>query len=395
MGIVYKCFDPETSRHAAVKVLPAQLTADPPFLQRFRREVMTLARLDHPNIVRIFDDGEADGAYYYAMDFVEGVSLESVLEKKEKMPPLDALRIVRSAAEALEHSHARGIVHRDIKPANIMLTPAGGVKLMDFGIAKVLDATRMTATLAVLGTVEYMSPEQSQGRHVDGRSDLYSLGVVLYQCLTARLPITGATPTEVIMKLRTHQIDPPSAWVRDLPKSLDELVMRLLERDTSNRTASARELIRELARAERQIKAGITGHEPVASADRFLRTRQPPAWRGWLNPWAVGFMALAVFSGFWLLRRAPAPAPQPAATAPSEESQESRQQVLMLRWARKARKEKHYEYAQALCNMIINFYVLTPQARLAAEELRKIQDDQAQDAAQPKAQAPESSSASK
>ena len=147
---------------------------------------------------------------------------------------------------------------------------------MDFGIAKVLDATRMTATLGVLGTVEYMSPEQSQGRHVDGRSDLYSLGVVLYQCLTARLPITGTTPTEVIMKLRTHQIDPPGAWVPDLPKSLDALVMRLLERDSSKRVESARELLRELDRVERQIKAGITGHEPVGSADRILRTERPP-----------------------------------------------------------------------------------------------------------------------
>src|SRR5208337_5060472 len=127
--------------------------------------------------------------------------------------------------------------------ANIMLTPDGGLKLMDFGIAKVLDATRMTETLSVLGTVEYMSPEQSQGRHVDPRSDLYSLGVVLYQCLTARLPISGTTPTEVIMKLRTHQIEAPSAWVPELPKSLDALVMHMLERDTSKRVASAAELL--------------------------------------------------------------------------------------------------------------------------------------------------------
>jgi len=222
MGIVYKCRDAETGRAAAVKILPRQLAANVVFLQRFKREVLTLRRLDHPNIVQIYDQGEADGSFYYAMEFVEGVSLESVLEKREKMAPARAMSLIRGCAEALEHSHAQGIIHRDVKPANIMLAEDGGVKLTDFGIAKLLDATRMTATQGVLGTVEYMSPEQSQGRRVDARSDLYSLGVVLYQCLTSRVPITGSNPTEIIMKLRTQQIDPPIAWVPELPKNLSD-----------------------------------------------------------------------------------------------------------------------------------------------------------------------------
>ena len=165
MGIVYKCLDPEQKRSAAVKVLPQQFAADPAFLQRFKREVMTLQRLDHPSIVTIYDQGETDGSYYYAMEFIEGVSLDGLLDDRDKLPALEAIAIVRGCAQALQYSHSQGIIHRDIKPANIMVLKDHAIKLMDFGIAKVTDATRMTATQGVLGTVEYMSPEQSQGRH--------------------------------------------------------------------------------------------------------------------------------------------------------------------------------------------------------------------------------------
>jgi serine/threonine protein kinase len=372
MGIVYKCLDPEAGRHAAVKVLPQQLTAAPSFLQRFKREVLTLQRLDHPNIVRIYDDGESEGAYYYAMEYIEGAGLDSLLANKEKMPPLEALRILRACAEALQHSHARAVVHRDIKPANIMLTPDGGVKLMDFGIAKVLDATRMTETLSVLGTVEYMSPEQSQGRHVDARSDLYSLGVVLYQCLTARLPISGTTPTEVIMKLRTHQIEPPSAWVPELPKSLDALVMRLLERDPSKRIASAAELLREIERVERHIKAGAVGHGPIASADRLLLTgrRAAPLWR---NTWAIGFLILALGIGLWVAFR--------PSSAPPEVAVEQHAPAYYLLRAKRARIEKKFDLAEDLCHILTRYYSGTKEAQWAEEELKRIQEARAAEAA--------------
>ena len=380
MGIVYKCLDPETGRHAAVKVLPQQLTAAPTFLQRFKREVLTLQRLDHPNIVRIYDHGEWEGAYYYAMEYVEGAGLDSLLANKEKMPPLEALRIIRACAEALQHSHACAVIHRDIKPANIMLTPDGGVKLMDFGIAKVLDATRMTETLNVLGTVEYMSPEQSQGRHVDARSDLYSLGVVLYQCLTARLPITGTTPTEVIMKLRTHQIEPPSAWVPELPKSLDALVMRLLERDTSKRVASAAELLREIERVERHIKAGAVGHGPIASGDRLPRAGRTAA-PLWLNPWAIGFLLLALAFGLWIVLRPAPPPPPPAAAAAAE--QEHRPPTVIMAWLKKAQAEKRYDYAEDLCRLLMKHWRGTKEAQRAEELLRKIQEARVMEATPP------------
>jgi predicted Ser/Thr protein kinase len=350
-----------------VKLLPQHLTAAPAFLQRFRREVLTLQRLDHPNIVRIYDDGEVDGSYYYAMEYVEGVGLDSVLAKKEKMPPLEALRIIRACAEALQHSHARGIVHRDIKPANIMLTPDGGVKLMDFGIAKVLDATRMTETLSVLGTVEYMSPEQSQGRHVDQRSDLYSLGVVLYECLAARVPLSGTTPTEVLMKLRRHQIAPPSAWVPELPKSLDALVMHLLERDPLKRLAAAAELLREIERVERHIKAGAIGHGPIASADRVLLTgrRGVPLWR---NSWAIGFLLLALGIGLWVALR-PAPSASDAAL-----EQEHRPPAVIKAWIKKAEADKKYDYAEDLCELLRKHWRGTKEAQWAEEQLGEIEE---------------------
>ena len=383
MGIVYKCLDPETGRHAAVKVLPQHFTSTPAFVQRFKREVLTLQRLDHPNIVRIFDHGESDGAYYYAMEYVEGVGLDSLLAKKEKMPPLEALRIIRACAEALQHSHARAVIHRDIKPANIMLTPDGGVKLMDFGIAKVLDATRMTETLSVLGTIEYMSPEQSQGRFVDEHSDVYSLGVVLYQCLTARLPISGTTPTEVLMKLRTHQIEPPSAWAPEMPKSLDELVMRMLERDTSKRLASAAELLREIERVERHIKAGAVGHGPIASADRIPLTGQPdvPLWR---NAWAIGFLLLALLLGLWVVFR-PAPPPRIAAI---EQEQEHRPPAVIMAWVRKAEAEKRYDYAEDLCRLLMKYWDGTKEAQRAEELLKNIQETRALETAPPKESSP-------
>ena len=378
MGIVYKCRDPETGRPAAVKVLPQQLAAAAVFLQRFKREVLTLRRLDHPNIVRIYDQGEADDSYYYAMEFVEGIGLETVLEEKEKVQPLRAISIIRGCAEALEHSHAQGVVHRDIKPANIMLTPDGGIKLTDFGIAKVLDATRMTATQGVLGTVEYMSPEQSQGRHVDARSDLYSLGVVFYQCLTARTPITGSNPTEIIMKLRTHQIDSPDAWVPDLPKSLSSLVMRLLDKEPSKRVESARELLRELDRVQHQIESGITGQGPTTAQERVLTTgaRAPaPAWR---NLWLVcALIILLMAAGLYFVetRRGDEPdlPPQNAEKAPPAAN-------VMLKWARDAREEKRYELAADLCNIIMKHYPGSGKAEEAREEIEQIEEDERRDA---------------
>lgn len=371
MGLVYKCIDAETQRPVAVKVLPQQLAADPAFLQRFKREVMMLKRLDHPNIVRIYEHGEHDGAYYYAMEYVEGVSLEAILSEKQKMSPLRAIGIIRGCAEALQHSHSVGIIHRDIKPANIMLTEGDRVKLMDFGIAKLLDATRMTATQGILGTVEYMSPEQSQGRHVDGRSDLYSLGVLLYQCLTARLPVTGSTASEVVMKLRSYQVESPGELVPELPKNLVDLVMQLLEKEPSKRVESAKALLRELDRIEKQIQAGVTGQESTTQYRRVLTTGRPASPPAWRNPWLILPAVLVVVAAVWYAtseKREPA-------NGDEEALKSAMPAKLLLQWARKARDRNQYEKASDLCQVILKHYSNSAQAEGARRVLESIEKD--------------------
>jgi len=389
MGIVYKCLDPENNRPVAVKVLPQQLASDAAFLQRFKREVMTLRRLGHPNIVKMYDQGTHDASFYYAMEYAEGKSLEDVLARKERMPPLRAMAIIRGCAEALEHSHAQGIIHRDIKPANIMLVGEDRVKLMDFGIAKVLDATRMTATQGVLGTAEYMSPEQSEGRRVDARTDIYSLGVVLYECLTTRVPITAANPTALIMKLRTAQIDPPISWAPELPKNLSDFVMRMLERDPARRCESAKELIRELDRIARQIQSGLDGKGPATSTTRVIRTGREAAVPLWRNPWTIVLLALILAAFVWF-RRHPGSEPRPSPPPTVHPSAEGKGAPLANVWllqANRARDRSLSEddspveraaqqaIASDLCQLIMAHFPQTAQADEAEVLLLRLEMD--------------------
>ena len=274
MGVVYKSTDPDTGAAVAVKVLPAQLAGDPVFVNRFRREMITLQRLQHPGVVRILDQGEQDEGYYYVMEYMDGGSLETKL-KEGMLDPLAATRMVLPVSRVLEHLHAQGVIHRDLKPANILLTKEGESKLTDFGIAKLVDATRMTATQSMLGTVEYMSPEQSQGRFVDPRTDIYSLGVIYYRALTGRMPVTGKTAPEIITNLRLRQIEKPTEWMPDLPEYVSDLVMHMLEKDAAKRVPSAKALTRELERVEQRLIEAAEGKKAEGSAKRVPAARSP------------------------------------------------------------------------------------------------------------------------
>jgi serine/threonine protein kinase len=366
MGIVYKCRCADDGSLAAIKVLPQQLASDANFFQRFKREVMTLQRLDHPNIVKIFDRGIHDGAPYYAMEYVDGVSLEDMLPNGTKMDAPQAIGIVRTCAEALQHSHSLGVVHRDIKPANIMLNKAGDVRLMDFGIAKVLDATRMTVTQGVLGTVEYMSPEQSEGRLVTARSDLYSLGVVLYRCLTGRLPISGSSPSEVVIKLKTAQVDPPISWVPEIPRNLSDLVMRLLEKEPTKRHESAQELIRELDRITQQIETGKTG---ASNSTRVIHGQNGTNGSLLRNPWlyVFGIVVIVVVYSMFLTTHDPAPSDL---SVPANRRKSMRANRILIQ-ARNAAKEGMDALAKDLCRIVIRHF---PDSEKAKEALELIAD---------------------
>ena len=188
MGRVYLAQEEATGRQAALKVLAPELAQDVGFLQRFQREIETLSQLTHPNIVRFYESGFENGHYFYAMEYVDGQSLDEGLLAQKRMPWRDVLDIALQLCPALRHVHDHGVIHRDLKPSNIIRTAAGHVKLMDFGIAKIFAGSHLTATGGVVGTAEYISPEQASGKPVTKRSDLYSFGVVLYTLLVGRPP---------------------------------------------------------------------------------------------------------------------------------------------------------------------------------------------------------------
>src|SRR5438874_2679791 len=216
MGRVYLARDELAGTQAAIKVLAAELAMDVGFLQRFHREIESLSRLEHPNIVRFIEAGLENGHHYYAMEYVEGESLEAILLERGKLPWAEVLDIAAQLAPALRHVHDHGIIHRDLKPPNILRTPAGVIKLTDFGIAKVFASRHLTSTGGIIGTAEFLSPEQAAGKVVGKRSDLYCLGAVLYALLTGRPPFVGNNHLELLHKHRYGQFDRPARMVPGL-----------------------------------------------------------------------------------------------------------------------------------------------------------------------------------
>ncbi len=254
MGRVYLAQEELTGTQAAIKVLAAELAQEIGFLNRFQREIEALAKLDHPNIVRFFESGHENGHYFYAMEYVEGLSLAQLLEKQNRFPWQDVLNVAMQVAPALRHVHDHGIIHRDIKPSNLILNTAGVIKVTDFGIAKVFASNHLTATGGIVGTAEFLSPEQAAGKVVGKRSDLYCLGCVLYMLLTGRTPFTGNSYVELLHKHRYGQFDRPLKFVPDLPVEIDEMVCNLLEKDPDKRPRDAQIFLKQLETIERKLK---------------------------------------------------------------------------------------------------------------------------------------------
>jgi beta-lactam-binding protein with PASTA domain/tRNA A-37 threonylcarbamoyl transferase component Bud32 len=258
MAQVFRGTDTVLGRQVAIKILAPQYAKDPSFVERFRREAQSAARLNHPNVVGVYDTGSDDGTHYIVMEFVEGRTLADFLSSGGSLLPERAVELASSVCVALSEAHKAGIVHRDIKPGNIMVTRGGEVKVMDFGIARAATAETVTATATVLGTASYLSPEQAQGKPVDARSDIYSLGVVLYEMLTGRVPFGGDSAVAVAYKHVQEPPEPPSRSNPDVSPSLEAVVMRALAKNPDNRYQTAEEFCADLDRVRRGMPVAAT-----------------------------------------------------------------------------------------------------------------------------------------
>jgi serine/threonine-protein kinase len=251
MADVYLARDQLLDRPVAVKVLFPEFATDPSFVARFRREAQAAANLTHPNIVSVYDWGEEGETYFIVMEYVEGRSLAEIIRTEGPLHPQRAADIAADIAAALGFAHRNGVVHRDIKPGNVLIAPTGQVKVADFGIARATDAAveeNLTQTGAVMGTATYFSPEQAQGLPLDPRSDLYALGVVLYEMVTGRPPYTGDNPVAIAYKHVQEKPAPPRSANGDVPPELEAIILRLLAKDPAHRYPSAEDLRADLRR---------------------------------------------------------------------------------------------------------------------------------------------------
>ncbi len=271
MANVYLAEDEVLGRRVAIKILNDRHAGDDQFVERFRREAKNAASLSHPNIVSIYDRGEAEGTYYIAMEYLDGRSLKELIVARGPAPVNVAIDYARQILAAIRFAHRHGIVHRDIKPHNVLVDAEGRLKVTDFGIARA-GTSQMTEAGSIIGTAQYLSPEQAKGAPVDQTSDLYSVGVVLYELLTGVVPFSGDTPVEIAMKHLSSMPEAPSAQRAELPRDLDLIVLRALAKDPADRYQSAEEMDADLARVAR----GVSVSPATEEAATAIISRPPP-----------------------------------------------------------------------------------------------------------------------
>jgi beta-lactam-binding protein with PASTA domain/tRNA A-37 threonylcarbamoyl transferase component Bud32 len=264
MANVYLAEDEVLGRRVAIKILNDRHAGDDQFVERFRREAKNAASLSHPNIVSIYDRGEAEGTYYIAMEYLDGRSLKELIVARGPAPVHIAIDYARQILAAIRFAHRHGIVHRDIKPHNVLVDAEGRLKVTDFGIARA-GTSQMTEAGSIIGTAQYLSPEQARGAHVDNRSDIYSVGVVLYELLTGELPFAGETPVEIAMKHLSQAPRRPSELRPEVPRDMDAITLRALAKDPEDRYASAEEMDAELARVARGLAVSRETEEAATS----------------------------------------------------------------------------------------------------------------------------------
>jgi serine/threonine protein kinase len=273
MADVYLAADETLGRSVAIKLLADRYTRDDGFIERFRREATAAAGLTHANIVGIYDRGQADGQYYIAMEYVEGETLKDEINAHAPLPAEEAISYAQQALQALEFAHKRGVIHRDVKPHNMMINGDGVLKMTDFGIARAANMTDMTEVGSIVGTAQYLSPEQARGQAVGPQSDIYAMGIVLYEMLTGELPFTGGSAVEIAMKQVQDAPEPPSRRNRLISPALEQVVMRALAKDPQYRYRSAREMADDLER----VRRGLAVSQDTQQATRVMAPVAAPA----------------------------------------------------------------------------------------------------------------------
>jgi tetratricopeptide (TPR) repeat protein len=300
MGAVYKAFDRQLTRVVALKTILPELSSTPLALRRLKQEVLLAQQVVHKNVVRIFDIGEDGATKFITMDFIDGVDLKNVIVQRGKLPAPEAVAIIRQVCHGLETAHGAGVVHRDLKPQNIMVQQDGHALVMDFGIAHSGQSKGMTQTGAFVGTPEYMSPEQARAEEVDGRSDIFSLGLIFYELLTGKLPFHAKTMLEMMYVRTKERAIPPAEIEQSVPKGANEIVVKCLEIDPKDRYQSITEILTDLETFDPSKK--------VTAVHLKARLRKVSRYRNWA---AAGLaVALAVVAGFVLRTRF---VPKPAA----------------------------------------------------------------------------------
>ncbi len=265
MGTVYKALDREVDHLVALKLIRPEMAANPAILARFKQELLTARQVTHRNVIRIYDLSEVDGVRFITMEFVEGRDLRKLLLDQGKLSPEQAVELIRQVCLALEAAHSAGVIHRDLKPQNVMQDKQGRILVMDFGLARSLASEGMTQTGALMGTIEYMSPEQAMGKHLDGRSDLFAVGLIFYELLTCKLPFKAETAVASLLKRNQERALPAAELDASIPKGLSDIVSKCLERDLNLRYQSAQEILADLDawQGKRPISASVVMPAPA------------------------------------------------------------------------------------------------------------------------------------
>ncbi|MDQ6420826.1 Stk1 family PASTA domain-containing Ser/Thr kinase [Paenibacillus sp. LHD-117] len=279
MALVYKAHDVLLNRKVAVKVLRQQFVGDEEFIRRFRREAQSAAALSHPNVVSIYDVGQEDDIHYIVMEYVEGNNLNEIIQERAPLQTDEAIRIAVQICDALDHAHQNHIIHRDIKPHNILIGNNGRVKVTDFGIARAVTSSTITQTGSVVGSVHYFSPEHAKGINTGEKSDLYSLGIVLYQMLTAKLPFLGESPISVALKHLQEPFEEPRVVNPHIPQSVENVILKAMRKNPAERYGSAHEMLLDLDTCLRPDRLNEPRIQFIANHD-MDETRIMPAIRG-------------------------------------------------------------------------------------------------------------------